>query len=107
MPNGLSLSKTFPYIVKSKKGRDNVVTNALSRRNVLLNQLEVKVLGLENLKEMYNDDPEFSEPYIHCKDGKGWKNIIYMMDFSLELTNFVYQILRLDCLYYMSHMEEV
>jgi hypothetical protein len=22
---------------------------------------------------MYNDDPEFSEPYNHCKDGKGWE----------------------------------
>jgi hypothetical protein len=82
--------ETFPYIVKYKKGKDNVVTNALSRRNVLLNQLEVKVLGLENLKEMYNDDPEFSEPYNHCKDGKCWENIIYMMDFCLELLNFVY-----------------
>jgi hypothetical protein len=80
--------------VKYKKGKDNVVADALSRRNVLLNQLEVKVLGLENLKEMYNDDPEFSKPYNHCKDGKGWKNIIYMMDFCLELTNFVYQTLR-------------
>jgi hypothetical protein len=50
-----------------------VVADALSRRNVLLNQLEVKVLGLENLKEMYNDDPKFSEPYNHCKDGKGWE----------------------------------
>ena len=65
--------ETFPYIVKYKKGKDNVVADALSRRNVLLNQLEVKVLGLENLKEMYNDDPEFLEPYNHCKDGKGWE----------------------------------
>jgi hypothetical protein len=59
--------------VKYKKGKDNVVVDALSRRNVLLNQLEVKVLGLENLKEMYNDDSEFSKPYNHCKDGKGWE----------------------------------
>ena len=36
--------ETFPYIVKYKKGKDNVVADALSRRNVLLNQLEVKVL---------------------------------------------------------------
>jgi hypothetical protein len=65
--------ETFPYIVKYKKGKDNVVADALSQRNVLLNQLEVKVLGLENLKEMYNDDPEFSEPNNHCRDGKGWE----------------------------------
>jgi hypothetical protein len=65
--------ETFPYIVKYKTGKDNVVADTLSRRNVMLNQLEVKVLGLENLKEMYNDDPEFSEPYNHCKYGKGWE----------------------------------
>jgi hypothetical protein len=59
--------------MKYKKGKDNVVIDALSRRNVLLNQLVVKVLGLENLKEMYNDDSEFSEPYNHFKDGKGWE----------------------------------
>jgi len=65
--------KTFPYIVKYKKGKDNVVADALSRKSVLLNQLEVKVLGLESLKGLYNNDPEFSEPYNHCKDGKGWE----------------------------------
>jgi len=58
--------------VKYKKGKDNVVADALSRKCVLLNQLEVKVLGLESLKEMYSNDPEFSEPYNHCKNGKGW-----------------------------------
>jgi hypothetical protein len=65
--------ETFPYIVKYKKGKDNVVADALSRKIVLLNQLEVKVIGLESLKNMYNDDPEFSDPYTHCKDGKGWE----------------------------------
>jgi len=44
--------KTFPYIVKYKKGKDNVVVDALSRMSVLLNQLEVKVLGLESLKDL-------------------------------------------------------
>jgi hypothetical protein len=65
--------ETFPYIVKYKKGKDNVVVDTLSRKSVLLNQLEVKVLRFKILKEMYNDDPKFSEPYNHCKDGKGWE----------------------------------
>ena len=65
--------ETFLYIVKYKKGKDNVVVDALSRKSVLLNQLEVKVLGLESLKEMYNNDPTFLEPYNHCKNGKGWE----------------------------------
>jgi len=54
--------ETFPYIMKYKKGKDNVVVDALSQKSVLLNQLEVKVLGLKSLKELYNNDPEFSEP---------------------------------------------
>ena len=39
--------ETFPYSVKYKKGKDNVVADALSQKSVLLTQLEVKVLGLE------------------------------------------------------------
>ena len=87
--------ETFPYIVKYKEGKDNVVADVLSRKSVLLNQLEVKVLGLESLKDMYNNDAEFSEPHNHCQDAKGWENITYMTVFCLELTNCVFQILWL------------
>jgi hypothetical protein len=66
--------ETFPYIVKYKKGKDNIVANALSRKNILLNQLEVKVLGLESIKELYSTDHEFSEPYAKCTAGKGLEN---------------------------------
>ena len=65
--------ETFPYVVKYKKGKDNLVADALSRRNVLLNQLEVKVPGLEGLKDLYHSDHEFSEPYAKCTAGKGWE----------------------------------
>jgi hypothetical protein len=65
--------ETFPYIVKYKKGKDNIVVDALSRKNILLNQLEVKVLGLESIKELYSTDHEFSEPYDKCTIGKGWE----------------------------------
>jgi len=59
--------------VKYKKGKENMVADALSRRYVLLNQLEAKVPGLESLKELYCTDHVFSEPYAKCKDGKGWE----------------------------------
>jgi hypothetical protein len=62
----------------------------------LFNQLEVKVPGLESIKELYTSDHEFSEPYAKCIAGKGWENIMYIMDFYLELTNYVFQILLLD-----------
>ena len=59
--------------MKNKKGKDNLVADALSRKHVLLNQLEVKVPGLESLKELYPTDHEFSEPYAKCTAGKGWE----------------------------------
>jgi hypothetical protein len=65
--------ETFPYIVKYKKGKDNIFADALSRKNILLNQLEVKVLGLESIKELYSTDHELSEPYAKCTAGKGWE----------------------------------
>jgi hypothetical protein len=51
--------ETFPYIVKYKRGKDNIVAHALSCKNILRNQLEVKVLGLESIKELYSTDHEF------------------------------------------------
>jgi len=65
--------ETFPFVVKYKKGKDNLVVDALSRRIVLLNQLEVKVPGLEGLKDLYHNDHEFVEPYAKCTAAKGWE----------------------------------
>ncbi|KAG8069415.1 hypothetical protein GUJ93_ZPchr0005g15482 [Zizania palustris] len=62
----------FPYIVKYKKGKENVVVDALSRSHALLSQLDSKMLGLESIKELYATDPSFAEPFCKCCDGKGW-----------------------------------
>jgi len=64
--------ESFPYIVKYKKGKENIIADALSRKSVLLNQLEVKVPGLENIKELYAADLVFAEPYLKCQEEKGW-----------------------------------
>jgi hypothetical protein len=40
----------FPYVIKHKKGKANVVADALSRRYVLLSTLETKIFGLEHIK---------------------------------------------------------
>ena len=45
--------------MKYKKGNENIVADALSRKNVLLNQIDVKVPGLENIKELYPTDHDF------------------------------------------------
>ena len=58
--------------MKYKKGKENIVADALSHKNVLLNQLEVKVSGLEHIKEWYLTDHDFLEPYSKCTTRKGW-----------------------------------
>ncbi len=59
--------------MRYKKEKENIVADALSRKNVISSQLEVKVPGLESLRELYAVDREFSEPYSNCKDGKDWE----------------------------------
>jgi hypothetical protein len=39
--------ETFMYIIKHKKGKDNVIVDALSRRYTMLSQLDHKFFGLE------------------------------------------------------------
>ena len=61
--------KQFPYVIKHKQGKINVVVDALSRRYTLLNVLDVKYLGFDHIKELYNDDLDFSLIYQECSKG--------------------------------------
>ena len=60
----------FPYVVKHKRGKDNIVADTLSRRCALITQLDTKVLGLESNKTLYADDTDFKEPFSNCIAGK-------------------------------------
>ena len=57
----------FPYVIKYKKGKENVVANALSRRYVLLSTLDAKLLGFEQIKELYPLDQDFGELFMACE----------------------------------------
>ncbi|KAK1594300.1 hypothetical protein QYE76_017694 [Lolium multiflorum] len=63
----------FPYIIKHKKGKDNIVADALSRKTMLLTHLDVKIPGLEVLCDLYATDHDFAEPYRLCVIGKAWE----------------------------------
>uniref|UniRef100_A0A1J3GT37 RNA-directed DNA polymerase n=2 Tax=Noccaea caerulescens TaxID=107243 RepID=A0A1J3GT37_NOCCA len=58
--------ETFPYVIKYKKGKDNVVADALSRRYTLLSTLDAKLLGFEQIKDLYDSDFDFAEIYESC-----------------------------------------
>jgi len=57
----------FPYVIKHKKGKANVVADALSRRYALLSTLETKVFGLEHIKSLYESDTDFSSKFFACE----------------------------------------
>jgi hypothetical protein len=54
--------ESFSYIIKHKKEKGNVVDDALSRKNMLLTQLDINIPGLESICELYATDHDFAEP---------------------------------------------
>jgi hypothetical protein len=62
--------ETFHYIIKHKKGKKNVIVNALSRRYTMLSQLDHKIFGLESIKELYATNVDFKDAYKNCREGR-------------------------------------
>jgi hypothetical protein len=70
--------ETFMYIIKHKKGKDNIIVNALSRHYTMLSQVDHKFFGLESIKELYDTDFYFKDASENCREGKTWnKYVLY------------------------------
>ena len=63
----LEFIETFPYVIKYKQGKENVVADALSRRYALISTLNAKLLGFELIKDLYPSDPDFANVYGACE----------------------------------------
>ncbi|WVZ76705.1 hypothetical protein U9M48_024657 [Paspalum notatum var. saurae] len=68
--------ESFPYVIKHKKGKDNVIADALSRRYTMLLQLDHRIFGLESIKEQYAYDEGFKDIMLHCKEGRTWDKYV-------------------------------
>ncbi|WVZ90013.1 hypothetical protein U9M48_036351 [Paspalum notatum var. saurae] len=68
--------ESFPYVIKYKKGKDNVIADALSRRYTMLLQLDHRIFGLESIKEQYAYDEDFKDIMLHCKEGRTWDKYV-------------------------------
>ncbi|RDY08731.1 Retrovirus-related Pol polyprotein from transposon 17.6, partial [Mucuna pruriens] len=64
----LEFIEQFLYVIKYKKGKENVVANAL------LSTLDAKLLEFEYVKEMYVIDPNFAHIYVACEKGSHIKH---------------------------------
>jgi hypothetical protein len=60
--------ETFPYVIKYKQGKENIVADALSRRYVLVSTLNAKLLIFEYVKELYANDDDFASVYRACEN---------------------------------------
>ncbi|KAK1601999.1 hypothetical protein QYE76_027104 [Lolium multiflorum] len=79
--------ESFPYVIKYKKGKENVVADALSRKNtLLLTRLEFHILGLEEIKELYPSDAFFGPIFAKCSVDRGFDDF-YLHDGYLFKAN--------------------
>ena len=46
-------------MLKHISGQDNKVVDAVSRRNLILQEIQIQVLGFDYLKELYKEDGDF------------------------------------------------
>jgi hypothetical protein len=68
--------ETFPYIIKHKKGKENVIVDALSRRYTILSQLDHNFFGLECIKELSAMDVDFKDACENCREGRTWNKYV-------------------------------
>ena len=59
--------ETFPYLIKYKQGKENIMADALSHRYVLLSTLDARFVGFEHTKELYKDGSDFAHVYNACE----------------------------------------
>jgi hypothetical protein len=68
--------ETFPYIIKHKKGKDNVIADALSRHCTMLSQLDHNFFGLKSIKKLYATDFDFKDAYENYREGRTWNKYV-------------------------------
>ena len=59
--------QSFTFVIKHKSGVTNKVVDALSRRHSLLTEMKVEVLDFDEMKDLYDVDPNFFEVWRECK----------------------------------------
>jgi hypothetical protein len=55
--------QNFTFVIKHISGTANKVVDSLSRKCLLLQEFRVKMLGFDDLRNMYVDDQDFKEAY--------------------------------------------
>ncbi|PKU68398.1 RNA-directed DNA polymerase [Dendrobium catenatum] len=57
----------FHFVLKHKSGKQNQVADALSRRHVLVQEIQAKLTGFDYIREMYAEDVDFRDIWEKCQ----------------------------------------
>ncbi|KAL5779238.1 hypothetical protein ACOSQ2_009975 [Xanthoceras sorbifolium] len=74
-----SYLQEFTFSLRYKAGESNKVADALSRRSLLLTVMSTQVIGFEELKSQYVDDPDFSSIITELQGPTGGNNLPYRL----------------------------
>lgn len=69
--------QSYKFTIKQKKGTTNKVIDALSRRIMTMQEIQLKSVGLSELKDLYKDDKDFAEIYNFCSDFSNTSHVSY------------------------------
>eukprot|EP00253_Pinus_taeda_P005876 PITA_05876 len=75
--------QSFTFALKHISGQANKVADALSRRNLILQESTIQVLGFEHLKDLYEADADFKEAYESCQNPLLRDNISWL-DYNMQ-----------------------
>ena len=60
--------QAFTFTIKHKKGQMNKVADALSRRVLTVQEIQLHIIGVESFQNLYKNDEDFAEAYKVCMD---------------------------------------
>jgi hypothetical protein len=86
----VEIMQSFTFVLKHISRQSNQVVDALSRRHLIVQENQVRFLGLEYLIDLYEADSDFQSAYRVCKnpvevDKEVWNE--YMLQDGLLFKN--------------------
>jgi hypothetical protein len=97
--------ETFPYVVKHKRGKDNIVADALSRRCALITQLDTKYLVWNPVNTLCHLMLILKNLSLVALMEKVVINIMCMMASCFGLTKYAFQLVRFITFFCRKHMQ--
>lgn len=58
--------QAYTFTMKHKKGQANKVVDALIRRSMMVQEIQLESVGIDALKGMYKDDDDFKDAFAVC-----------------------------------------